>query len=289
VRVLLTGGSGQLGAAVRQAFADCEVVAPSHRALDIADPRAVRSAAAACRPDVVINCAAFNDVDGAEERPAEALASNAFGVRSLARAAETSGAVLVHFGTDFVFDGTAREPYREDDEPSPQSTYAASKLLGDWFALDAPRAYVLRVESLFGTARGWRGRRGTLERIVDGLVAGDEVTVFTDRIVSPSYVYDVALATRHLVGTVAPAGLYHCANAGAATWEAIAREAARRLGIEPRLRLMTSGAAGLRAGRPPYAALDSGKLAAAGWTMRGWQEALGHWLESRGTDAPPRP
>jgi dTDP-4-dehydrorhamnose reductase len=289
VRVLLTGGSGQLGAAVRRAFADGEVVAPSHRALDIADPRAVRRAAATWRPDVVINCAAFNDVDGAEDRPAEALASNAFGVRSLARAAEASGAVLVHFGTDFVFDGTAREPYREDDEPSPQSTYGASKLLGDWFALDAPRAYVLRVESLFGTPRGWPGRRGTLERIVDGLVAGDEVTVFTDRIVSPSYVYDVALATRHLVGTGAPAGLYHCTNAGAATWEAIAREAARRLGIEPRLRLTTSDAAGLRAGRPQYAALDSGKLAAAGWAMRGWPQALGHWLASRGTDAAPRP
>ena len=83
--------------------------------------------------------------------------------------------------------------------PSPQSTYAASKLLGEWFALDAPRAYVLRVESLFGAADGWTGRSGTLDNIVAGIEAGRDVRVFTDRVVSPSYVPDIAAATRHLV------------------------------------------------------------------------------------------
>jgi dTDP-4-dehydrorhamnose reductase len=288
VRILVTGGSGQLGAAMRQVFADHDVTAPSHAVLDIADVTSVRDAASELKPELIINCAAFNDVDAAEDRPGEALAANAFAVRGLARAAEHAGAALVHYSTDFVFDGTARAPYREDAAPEPQSHYAASKLLGEWFALDAPRAWVLRVASLFGTPPAWAGRKGSLERIVEGLEAAREIPVFTDRIVTPTYVYDVAFATRHLVETGAPPGLYHCTNAGAASWEAIALEAARQLGIEPRLRRVASSAVPLRARRPQYAALDSGKLAAAGFRMRAWQDALQQWLGSRGADPSPR-
>ena len=125
---------------------------------------------------------------------AAALEVNAFGVRSLAQAAARIDATLVHYGTDFVFDGTASEPYREDDAPNPQSVYAASKLLGDWFAQGA-RAYVLRVESLFGgeaPAPGAGGRRlgGSLDRIADALLEGREVRAFVDRVVSPSHVED---------------------------------------------------------------------------------------------------
>ncbi len=100
---------------------------------------------------------------------------------------------------DFVLNSESREPHDEDVRPSPRGVYASSKLLGEWFALEAPRAYVLRVESLFGSPAEWTGRRGTLDHIVDGLQQGREVKVFTDRIVSPSYSKDVAAATRHLV------------------------------------------------------------------------------------------
>ena len=106
----------------------------------------------------------------------------------------------------------------------PRGVYASSKLLGEWFALEAPRAYVLRVESLFGSPAGWTGRRGTLDHIVDGIRQGRDVKVFTDRIVSPSYSKDVAAATRHLVASEAPAGLYHCVNDGHASWFEVASE-----------------------------------------------------------------
>src|SRR4029077_20706647 len=122
--------------------------------LDIADDAAVEAAMSRARPDVIVNAAAFTDVDAAEDQPVAALATNAFGVRALARAARTHGALLVHYSTDFVFDGAASAPYTEADRPNPQSTYAASKLIGEWFALDVSRAYVLRVESLFGRAPG---------------------------------------------------------------------------------------------------------------------------------------
>ena len=126
---------------------------------------------------------------------------------ALARAAAAIDATLVHYGTDFVFDGTASEPYGEEDAPNPQSVYAASKLLGEWFAQGA-RHYVLRVESLFGgeaPAPGAGGRRpgGSLDRIAGALLEGREVRAFVGRVVSPSYVEDVAVATLALVRTAA--------------------------------------------------------------------------------------
>ena len=284
-RVLVTGAAGQLGASVVRTFADCTVTAHTHATLDITDPDAVARAVAAAQPEVIVNCAAFNDVDGAESRPLDALAVNAFAVRSLARAAEAARAVFVHYSTDFVFDGRATTPYDEQSRPSPRSTYSASKLLGEWFALDAPGAFVLRVESLFGTPRGWSGRRGTMDRIVEGLEQGEELRVFTDRVVSPSYTLDIAAATRHLVDTAAPPGLYHCVNEGQATWYELATAAASLLGVEPQLVPVTMGEMALKAPRPLYCAMSAAKLAAAGYPMRPWRQALEAWLTSRGRPA----
>jgi dTDP-4-dehydrorhamnose reductase len=280
-RVLVAGARGQLGALITRTFADRTVIAHTRETLDVTDPDAVARCVADDRPDVIINCTAFNDVDGAEDRPLDALAVNAFALRSLARAAEAAGAVLVHYSTDFVIHTESDEPHDEDVRPAPRSTYAASKLLGEWFALAAPGAFVLRVESLFGSPAAWTGRRGTLDRIVEGLEQGREVRVFTDRIVSPSYIHDVAAATRHLLTTGAAPGLYHCVNAGHASWHDVAREAATILRVEPKLVPITVDAMPLKAPRPRYCALSTRKLAAAGFAMPPWQDALQRWLASR--------
>lgn len=280
-RVVVTGAAGQLGSAVVRAWADAGPIALARADLDITDPTAVRTLVGELRPDLLINCAAFNDVDGAEAAPTAALRVNAFAVRSLARAADACGATFVHYGSDFVFDGEASRPYDETAEPAPRSTYAASKLLGDLFALDSDRAYVLRVESLFGCDASWRGRRGSLDAIVEGIESGREVRVFTDRVVSPSYIADVAAATRFLVERGAAPGLYHCVNSGSGTWAQVAEEAARLLGIPGRFMRMTMAEATLRAARPRYCALDNGKLAAAGFRMPAWQDALARWLAAR--------
>ena len=279
--MFVTGAAGRLGAAIVSAFQDRQVIAHTRASLDITDAEAVSRAVATARPDVIINCAAFNDVDGAESAPVAALAVNAFAPRNLARAARDSGAVLVHYGTDFVFDGRASQPYDETATPSPQSSYAASKLLGEWFALDAPRAYVLRVESLFGAADGWTGRVGTLDNIVAGIEAGRDVRVFTDRVVSPSYVPDIAAATRHLVLTSAAPGLYHCVNSGQATWYEVAQAAAQRLGASPTLVPVSVNEVQLKARRPQFCALSNQKLALAGFAMPSWQDGLRRWLEGR--------
>lgn len=276
--VLIAGANGRLGLEVVRRFAGREVIAHTRATLDVTDAAAVARVIAKAAPALVVNCTGFNDVDGAETRPLEALAVNAFAVRSLARAASAAGAVFVHYGSDFVFDGATDVPYTEEAVPAPQSTYSASKLLGEWFALEAPGAYVLRVESLFGLPDGWAGPRGTLDTIVDGLRAGRELRVFTDRIVTPSYMPDIAAATRHLVLAGAAPGLYHCVNDGPATWYEVASEAARLLRVEPRLVPTRSADMPMAARRPRYCALSGAKLARAGYVVPPWQDALRRWL-----------
>ena len=280
----MTGAGGHLAAFIAHAFSDRQVTALPRSSLDVTKPAEVAAAVADAAPTLIVNCAAFNDVDGAEDRATEAIAVNALAVRSLARAAEAAGATLVHYSTDFVLNSDSAEPHGEDVRPQPAGVYASSKLLGEWFALDAPRAYVLRVESLFGSPAGWTGRRGTVDHIVDGIRQGREVKVFTDRIVSPSYSKDVAAATRHLVTSVAPSGLYHCVNDGHASWYEVAREAAAILGSEPRLVPITVDQLPFRVARPRYCALSTKKLAATGFSMPTWRDALRRWLGSRDAD-----
>jgi len=283
MRVLVVGASGHLGSAVAahmSALAD--VTATTRQSLDVRDHGAVEALVARLRPEAIINCSAYTDVDGAEDQPVEALNVNAFAVRVLAAAGARAGAAFVHYSTDFVFDGTATQPYTEDDQPNPRSTYACSKLLGEWFARDAPRHYVLRVESIFGALPAGPGaRRTSVDRIVDSIVAGVEVPVFVDRTVSPSYHRDVAAATAALLDRGAPAGLYHCVNGGSCTWEGLALEAARQLGVNARLKPVRMADAGLRAQRPQYCALSNAKLTAAGATMPDWRDALGRYLAAR--------
>jgi len=199
---------------------------------------------------------------------------NAFGVRALAQAARRAGATLVHYSTDFVFDGASRAPYREDDRPNPIGVYAASKLLGEWFALDAPRAYVLRVESLFGRAEGGPPEKGSVAAILHQLRRGEAPRVFLDRTISPTYVVDAARATRRLLEAGAAPGLYHCVNAGACTWLELAQELAKQLAVEPRFNAVRMADVPFRARRPQYSALSIDKLTAAGIEMPPWRDAL---------------
>ncbi|MFP5379326.1 MAG: dTDP-4-dehydrorhamnose reductase [Vicinamibacteria bacterium] len=277
--MLVTGAAGQLGQVAAVALARrWPVVALTREGLDVTDAAAVRRVVDAHRPAAIVNCVGFNEVDRAEDEAALALEVNALAVRTLARAAADAGAALVHYSSDFVFDGETDRPYREDDRPQPRSVYAASKLLGEWFAADAPRHYVLRVESLFG---GLGKRTSSFDKIVDLVAAGGPVKVFTDRVVSPSYVWDVAEATAHLLATEAAPGVYHCVSSGAATWYEVAETVARRLGVAATLEPIRLADLTLPAARPRYCALANDKLAAAGMVMPTWQDALDRYLASR--------
>ncbi len=282
-KFLVTGAAGQLGLTIVARLRDAgrQVVPLAMRDLDITDHRAVQERVAAEAPEAVFNCAAYNDVDGAEEHAEAALEVNALAVRTLARAAGAAGAVFVHYGTDFVFDGETTRPYTEQDQPAPRSVYACSKLLGEWFARDAPRHYVLRVASLFGAVaeENFRGA-SSIDRIIDALAGGGEPRAFVDRMVSPSYVEDVADATLWLVDHEAPFGLYHSVNTGFASWYDVAREIALVLGRGNPVPVSVRDVR-LKAPRPQFAALDNSKLASAGFAMPSWQDAIARHVRQR--------
>ena len=274
-RVMVTGAAGQLGSTiVARLSARCEVVPFTRSQLDIVDEQAVIDAARSAAPDVIINCAAYNDVDRAEDEAADAFGGNACGVLSLSRAAVAVDATFVHYSTDFVFDGNTDTPYGEDEPPKPLSTYGTSKLLGEWFALEAPSTYVLRVESLFGG----HPAKSSVDKIVAAIVGGRPVRVFADRTVTPSYVDDVSVATEALLARRPPAGIYHCVNSGTTTWLGVAVEAARLLDRQAEIVAVDMSQVNLRAKRPRYCALSNRKLADIGVTMPAWQDALKRYV-----------
>lgn len=280
-RALVFGAGGQLGAAIVKRFQDAgsgqySVTPLTREDLDVTDTTAVAHVIRDTAASLVVNCSAYNDVDRAESDAAAAFAVNAFAVGAMARACQQSESVFVHYSTDFVFDGDAVEPYREQDRPRPLSMYAASKLLGEWFAADAPRHYVLRVASLFGGAAA----RSSVDRIIAGLASGRSVPVFQDRTVSPSYVDDVVDAIVRLLEVGAEPGIYHCVANGATTWAELGRRVAGELGADERLLTSVSVRdVPTPAKRPVYCALSNGKLAEVGVRMPEWQDAISRYVQ----------
>jgi dTDP-4-dehydrorhamnose reductase len=277
MKVLVPGAAGLLGAVTVRRWSDAghEVIGWTRTDVDVTHGPAVRAAIAALQPDLILNCTAYNKVDDAEGEPAAALAVNAWAVRALARAADECGATLVHYSTDFVFEGAVDRPLTEEDAAQPRNVYGASKLLGEWLALEVPRHYVLRVESLFGGAAA----RSTIDRMLEAMRAGREVTAFVDRTVTPSYVPDIAWATEQLVSRRASYGVYHVVNTGSATWVEVA-EALRREAALPdaAIRAVPVAAVPMRAPRPQFAALSNDKLTSVGIVMPTWQNALARHL-----------
>ena len=276
MRVLVIGAAGQLGAAMIQRLrAEHDLTAWTRADVDLSRHTAVRDQVMRLGPEAIVNCSGYNNVDAAEDDQVAALDVNAFAVGTLARAAAELDAVFVHYSTDFVFSGTATTPYTETDRPEPRCVYAQSKLIGEWLAADAPRHYVLRVESLFGGPRA----RSSVDRIIAAVRAGEPAPVFVDRVVSPSFVADVADASAHVLRAQPPAGLYHCVNSGYATWFEVGGEIARQLGkSEAVLKPISVRDVTLRASRPQFAALSNARLAAAGYPMPAWQDAIARYL-----------
>ncbi|HET7619585.1 MAG TPA: dTDP-4-dehydrorhamnose reductase [Vicinamibacterales bacterium] len=288
MRVLITGADGQVARAVAQELRDAghDVTVYSRAALDITRAADVWATVVRERPDAVVNGSAYNGVDAAETDRDTVFAVNAAGPAALAEAADRFGAAFVHYSSDFVFDGEATTPYREDDEPNPVNVYGLSKLAGERAAARARRHYVLRLESVFGRKPGGRS---TIDRLAEGLIRGQLVNACLDRIVTPSYTADVARATRRLLEEEAPAGLYHCVTSGCCTWYELAEEIARLLGVVPNLMAVRSDDIPLPARRPRYCALSNAKLAGVGIRMPAWQDALAQHLSDWVPSARPRP
>lgn len=278
MKVLIVGAAGQLGQAMTARLRDQhDVTAWTRQDIDLTRHQDVREAIGELAPQAIVNCASFNQVDAAEDEQVTAIEVNAMVVGTLARSAAALDAVFMHYSTDFVFSGTAQIPYSETDRPEPRSAYAQSKLIGEWLAADARKHYVLRVESLFGGPH----RRSSVDRIVDQVRQGQPAPVFVDRVVSPSFVADVADASAFMLRTQPDYGVYHCVNSGHATWLAVGQEIVRRVGgSDASLKPVSVNDVQLRAPRPQFAALSNAKLAIAGYTMPTWQDAIARYLSA---------
>jgi len=224
VKALVLGAGGQLGAEmVRLLGPDAGVL---HDDLSITDADAVAELIALRKPEVVFNCAAYNAVDRAEVAREEAFAVNAQGPRNIAVACRRHGAALVHFSTNFVFDGKHDEPYVEADEPAPLSVYGASKLEGERLILEAgAHVLVVRTAAVFGGARGFPARILELAR------EGAPLRVVSDQRVNPTYARDLAAAAVELAeqGT---AGIVHAVAEGCCAWDELARAVLAESGVE---------------------------------------------------------
>jgi dTDP-4-dehydrorhamnose reductase len=270
---VIFGATGTLGKALAEVLptAGYRVLAPLGRAeADIRDAAAVKAVLERCRPQVVFNAAAYTDVDRAELEPDLAFASNALGPETLARLTEVDGATLVHYSTDFVFDGECQRPYDEFDPVSPQGLYARSKVAGERLVAAATsRAFILRVGCLYG-----RGGRNFPSTILRRLKAGETVRADRERLGSPTWVKEVAEASAALART-SHHGLYHCTSSGETSWADFARFMAAELGLPAgRVEGLPTAALPMKAPRPGRAILDNRMLRLRGLdTLSPWQEA----------------
>lgn len=274
--VLVTGAGGQLGRLLARRFDGVADVTRATRAdFDVADGEATQAFVRRAAPRLIVNCAAYNNVDGAEDDPAAAMRVNAEAVLNLASAAAELDAVFVHYSTDFVFDGFKQEPYAETDIPNPLSKYGVSKLLGERHAASTGvRHYVLRLSSLYGGD----ARSSFVDRIISLATAGSPVPAFVNRTVSPSYAPDVVEATIRLVERDAPSGVYHCTSSTWCSWHELAAHVLRRLGRIDLLQAAQFVPGNYRARRPQYCALAIDKLASAVGSVQSWQPALDEYL-----------
>jgi len=274
-RWLVTGAGGMLGRDLVSVLGRCgeAVTGLDRTGLDVTDAATVADALAALRPDVVVNCAAWTGVDDAEAHEEQALAVNGGGVANLAAACAGGSTRLVQVSTDYVFAGTAKRPYAEDDIPAPRSAYGRTKLAGERAVLDRlPEAgYVVRTAWLYG-AHGPSFIRTMimLER------KRPTVDVVNDQYGQPTWTAEVARQIIALIRSAASPGIYHATSSGQTTWFGLAREIFRLLGADPaRVRPIPSSALARPAPRPAYSVLSHGAWTQAGVPPIGdWQPAL---------------
>ncbi len=276
MRILVTGAAGMLGLDVQAAAAAAghEVIARSRAELDIADEAAVRAAVAEVAPDAVVNCAAYTNVDGAESAPEDALRVNGHGAGYVAAAADAAGAWTIHVSTDYVFDGTKREPYVESDPVGPASQYGSSKLAGERAVAQAApeRHTIVRTAWLFGV--GGPCFPATIMRLA---AERDELGVVDDQIGCPTFTGHLGPALVTLAEQRALTGVVHGAADGRCSWFEFASEIVAAAGLNCEVKPVTTAEFPRPAPRPAWSVLVSERGPAAP-RLAHWREGLSEYM-----------
>ena len=277
MRLLITGGLGLLGKEIARVFDRSAGIRTTDREeWDVTDPAACRREVDGFRPDVVIHCAGYTAVDRAESEPEMARLLNVEGTRNVARACHDRGALMVTFGTDYIFDGGSSRPYREEDPANPLSVYGKTK----WAAEQALREeggdhLLVRTQWMFGPAG-----KNFIRTILEKARQGETLRVASDQVGGPTFSRDLAAAVRNLLGAGAR-GTVHYSSEGETSWFGLARHVLQRCGL-PTGALFAANTRDLSypAPRPVYGVLSKEKYRAiTGASPRPWEEAVGEYLD----------
>ena len=298
MKVVITGANGQLGTDLvhrlgekTRVATDTETDSPlpfpypvvvfplTRRELEVCDFAQTRKVLMQLEPQIVINTAAFVQVDQCEDEVERCFQVNTYAVRNLAQVCQELGCRLVHLSTDYVFNGKKYEPYLEDDAPHPLSVYGVAKLAGEYFVRAlCERHLVIRSSGLYGLA-GSSGKGGNfVETMIRLAKEGKPIRVVDDQALAPTYTKDLAEAIVQLLASDS-LGLYHVTSDGECSWYEFAQRIFTLLGLSPDLSPTTTRAFGSKALRPAYSVLRSAKLS---WRLRPWSQALEEYLREKG-------
>ncbi len=275
MRILITGGEGQLGRALRQALTTHQLTSIDLPEVDITDRQAITRAVAEAEAELVIHCAAYTDVDGCARNPALAYRVNGLGTQNVALACLELGAELVHISTNEVFSGDNPNGYEEWMPIAPRNPYARSKAAAEFHVRHLlQRAYIVRIAWAYAP-----GGRNFIHAILRRAREKGQVRVVTDEVGNPTYMHDVAVAIGQLIAT-GQYGTYHFVNSGACSrWE-FANEILRLAGLDHVQNTPILSSEFQRASTPPpFAALHNTAGAALGITLRPWQDALADFMK----------
>ncbi len=282
MRVLLIGANGQLGSDLVRVLNDYEVIPTTHQTLDVVLFDQVQAVVRQHHPQVIINTSAFHKVDICETEVLKAFEVNVYGVRNLALAAREVDATLVHFSTDYVFEGSSRTPYTELDMTSPISAYGVSKLAGEkMVAYLWQKSFVIRSCGLYGHA-GSSGKGGNfVETMLKKALNKEAIRVVEDQRLTPTSTRELARKVEELIQT-RQYGLYHITANGACSWFEFARKIFELQGIQAHLAPTNSLEYKTSARRPAYSVLANAKLQSLGIDdLKNWDVALQNYLEGR--------
>jgi len=282
VKITIIGSTGQLGTDLVKALRDRhEVIGLTHQDLEVTDYNSCLILKKD-RPDVIINTAAFHKTDQCEDEPLKAFSVNAVGARNIATVSKEIEATATFISTDYVFDGSKKKPYTEDDTPNPINTYGISKLAGELFTKQNPKHYVVRLSSLFGIA-GASGKGGNfVETMMTKAKKNEPLSVVNDMWMTPTYTKDAARVIQEIIEKQLPSGIYHASNQGQCTWFQFTQEIMRLAGLTPTLNPIETSQQQTKARRPMFSALRSTKLPKLGIHVREWKEALANYLVEKG-------